>query len=279
MTLDDLPLERSDPMPSSPLPPPPSSSPSPIRWIVLGAAAVVVGGTLAFWWLSRAQPGTATPASTNATDVAVSNRNRPKPQLLDLPPLDASDTLLRKFVSALSQHPQLTKLLATQGLIRSATLATVQIGDGKTPASPLAVLRPAARVGLVGNAATGKVDPATYARWNSDTAALVSIDQHDLAQVYVNVELLFDQAYQELGHPGAKFDEAIVRAIETLRETPLVDQDLILVRKPGVFEHENPTLRTLLPVQKQLLLMGPDNRRKIIDWLETLAKDLDLKLS
>ena len=94
----------------------------------------------------------------------------------------------------------------------------------------------------------------------------------------MNVKLLFDQAYKELGHPSADFDEAIVKAIDTLVETPQVDQDLVLVRKqPGFYEHENQTLRTLQPVQKQFLLLGPDNRRKIIAWLKQIASNLDLK--
>src|SRR5215472_11103038 len=121
MTLDDLPLERSDPRPRPPFPPPAQSSSSPVRWIVLAAVAVILGGGLTLWWLSRAQPGTATPASTAATDVAVVS-NRPKRQNLDLPSLDNSDSFLRPLVAALSQHPMLAKLLATQGLIRGMTL-------------------------------------------------------------------------------------------------------------------------------------------------------------
>jgi hypothetical protein len=277
MAFDDLPLERSDPARPSPIMPPPSAS-SPTRWIVLGAAALVLGAGLAWWWLSRAQPSTVPPAATAATDVAVV-KNRPKSQNVDLPSLDDSDSFLRPLVAALSQHPALARLLATPSLIRNATLATVQIGDGKTPAMPFAVLRPTARLTIIGSAPSGKVDPASYARWDADTAALVSIRPADLAQLYVNVKLLFDQAYKELGHPSADFDEAIVKAIETLRETPQLDQDPVLVRKqPGFFEHENQTLRTLLPVQKQFLLMGQDNRRKIIAWLKLVATNLDLKI-
>ena len=89
---------------------------------------------------------------------------------------------------------------------------------------------------------------------------------------------MFDQAYKELGHPNADFDEAIVKAIDTLGETPLLDQDPVLVNKPGVYEHENQTLRTLLPVQKQFLLMGPENRRKIMGWLKDVAAILTLKV-
>ncbi|HKW03610.1 MAG TPA: DUF3014 domain-containing protein [Vicinamibacterales bacterium] len=277
MAFDDLPLERSDPAPPGPIVPPPPAS-SPTRWIVLGAAAIVLGAGLTWWWLSRAQPNTVSPAATTATEAAVP-RNRPKSQNWDLPSLDASDSFLRPLVAALSQRPELARLLATQGLIRNATLATVQIGDGKTPASPFAVLRPTSRLSIIGNAPTGKIDPATYTRWDGATAALVSIRPADLAQLYVNLGPLFDQAYIELGHPGGKFDEALVKAIDTLTETPLLDQDPVLVRKqPGFYEHENQTLRTLLPVQKQFLLLGPENRRKIIGWLKDVAGNLDLKI-
>jgi hypothetical protein len=276
MAFDDLPLERSDSPPPGPIVPPPPAS-SPTRWIVLGAAAIVLGAGLTWWWLSRAQPNTAPPAATAATEAAVP-RNRPKSQNWDLPSLDDSDSFLRPLVAALSQRPELARLLATQSLIRNATLATVQIGDGKTPAMPFAVLRPTSRLAIIGTAPSGKIDPASYGRWDASTAALVSIRPADLALLYVNVKLLFDQAYKELGHPSADFDEAIVKAIDTLAETPQLDQDPVLVRKqPGFYEHENQTLRTLLPVQKQFLLLGPENRRKIIAWLKLVAGNLDLK--
>ncbi len=249
-----------------------------MRWIVLGAAAIIVGAGLTWWWLSRAQPSTALPAATAATEAAVV-RNRPKSQNIDLPSLDESDSFLRPMVALLSQHPSLARLLATQSLIRNATLATVQIGDGKTPATPFVVLRPTTRLTIIGSGPSGKLDPASYGRWDANTAALVSIAPKDLAQLYVNVKLLFDQAYKELGHPSADFDEAIVKAIDTLTDTPQVDQDPVLVRKqPGFYEHENQTLRTLLPVQKQFLLMGPENRRRIIGWLKEVASNLDLKI-
>ncbi len=278
MTLDDLPLEHSSAPPPEPLAPPPSSS-SPVRWIVLGAAALIVGAVLTLWWLSRAQPGTANPAATAPTEVAVVG-NRPKSQNIDLPSLDDSDSFLRPLVSVLSQHPILAKLLATQSLIRGATLATVQIGDGKTPAAPFAVIRPTTHVAIIGNAPTGKLDASTYARWNSDTDALVSIRPRELAQLYVNVKPLFDQAYRDLGHPNPNFDEAIIKAIETLAETPQVDQEPTLIRKqpPGFYEHEDQTLKALLPVQKQFLLMGPENRHRIVQWLKELARQLDLKV-
>ena len=166
---------------------------------------------------------------------------------------------------------------AVGGLARATTLAVEQIGDGRTPAVPLKVLRPTSRLAIVGEAA-GRIDPRTYARWNDATASLTSINPADAAQLYVNVKPLFDDAYRELGHPGGDFDDSIVRAIQMLQDTPTVPTDPELFRRPGYFEHADATLRGLPPVQKQFLLIGPDNRQKILGWLKRLATVLDLKI-
>jgi len=290
MALHDFPLERP-PAPGrpgllgAPLPPPPAARPSaPTRWVVLGAVAIIAIAVLGWWWMSRARPDSAIPAPTGTTDVAVSSK-RPHPQYPDslLPSLDASDDALRQMIETLSQHPLLTRFMTTKAIARNAVLAIVQIGDGKTPATPLATFKPTARLTIIGNDDSGRIDPASYGRWDSATSSLVNIDTDKLAQVYVNVKPLLDQAYRELGHPNGDFDEALVRAINTLDETPQVPADPMLLPRPNrsrptYYEHNDPALRSLLPVQKQLLLVGPENRRKIMGWLRKLASSLDLKI-
>lgn len=272
MPYDDLPLDRPEPRPSEPVPPPPS----PTRWVLVGAAAVIGVALLALWWMSRAQPHPATPAPTAPTDVAVAPV-RPRQQPLDLPALVDSDALLRDLVAKLSQHPQVTRLLATSGLVRGATLAVVQIGDGKTPSVPLKVLRPETRLQIQGTV-TGPVDPASYARWDAATTALTQINPADAAQVYVNVKDLFDQAYREQGFLNGNFDDAIVRAIVRLSETPTITSDPVLLRRAGFYEHEDAALRTIPPVQRQMLLIGPANRDKVMKWLRELARRLELHI-
>src|SRR6185503_5277477 len=97
MPLEDLPLDRPAPLPAPPGRRTPADPASPRRWVIVGALAVLVGGLLTLWWMSRAQPRTAIPAPTQATDVAVGS-NRPKRQPMSLPKLDDSDTLLRELV-------------------------------------------------------------------------------------------------------------------------------------------------------------------------------------
>jgi hypothetical protein len=203
---------------------------------------------------------------------------RPKPQPITLPALDASDQLLRQLVSTLSQNPALARLLATDGVVRGAALAVVQIGDGRTPADPLKPLRPESHVAITGTA-SGPIDPASYARWSAAVGALTSVSPTDAAQLYVNVKPLFDEAYIDLGHPGGNFDTAITRAIELLASTPDPPAGTTLVRRTNYLDYEDASLRALTPVQKQFILLGPEHRRAVLDWLRQFAAALDLPLN
>ena len=274
MALDnDLPLNRPTPR----LQQPPSRQPSAMQWVLVGIAALVAGGLLAYWWLSRAQPVTAPPPTAMVATEPDAESNRPTRQPIDLPALGESDTLLRSLVSTLSQHPALARFLTTDGLARASALAVVQIGDGRTPDQPLGALRPSSRVQMQGEE-SGPVAPASSARWDPAVAALTSIDPAEAAQLYVNVKPLLDEAYAELGHADGDFDAAIVRAIQTLRATPVPDEPPTLVNRQGIFEYADPRFEALKPVQKQFLLLGPDNQRQMLTWLDRLATSLDLSL-
>ena len=274
MAYEEPPLART-PNPRAVAPPPETGSPT--RWVVVAALAVAAGAGLAFGWMTRAQPDEVALGPTAATDGAVIS-HRPKRQPMELPTLDNSDEIFRGAVAVLSKHPTLARLMATDGLVRATALAVVQIGDGKTPVIPLKVLRPSTRIAIIG-AEQGRVDAVTsYPRWNGATNALLSVRPADAAQLYVNVKDLFDAAYAELGHPGGNFDEAIERAVAMVVKTPQPADPPELLRRPNYFEHTDPALRSLRPVQKQVILFGPENQARLTNWLRQLATALDLKV-
>src|SRR5580765_2159801 len=158
MAFDDLHLDR----PPAPRRAPARSATS--RWVILGAGTIIAGALLALWWLGHAQPPPAALPPTTATE-SVRPPTRPERQPLQLPALVDSDAMLRDLFAALSRNPVLARLLAQRGIVRAAALAVVQIGDGKTPAVPLALLRPNEHVSINGGA-VGRVDPDSYARWD-----------------------------------------------------------------------------------------------------------------
>ena len=226
--------------------------------------------------MTRAQPDQIPPGPTTATEGAVTS-HRPQREPWDLPTLDNSDEIFRDAVAVLSKNPTLTRLMATEGLVRATALAVIQIGDGKTPDVPLKVLRPSTRIAIVGTE-QGRVDPASYPRWNIATSALLSVRPTDAAQLYVNVKDLFDAAYAELGHPNGNFDEAIERAVGMVVRTPQPTEPPELLRRPNYFEHTDAQLRSLRPVQKQVILFGSENQARLTNWLRQLATALDLKV-
>jgi hypothetical protein len=246
------------------------------RWIIVGLVALGLGSVTYFWWTSRARSIAAPPAATSETHVAVGS-HRPKRQPMEIPPLDLSDALVRDVVSKLSNSPILERLLATKDLVRTAALTVEMISDGKTPTVPLRPIRPAMRL-AISNDDSGHITAASYARWDAAATTLTAIRPNEAAQCYVNIKELFDAAYRELGHPDQSFDTAIVRAIQELRDTPEIKTEPTLVRKPGYFEHADPALAALPPVQKQFLLIGAENRTRVLDWLKAFAAALDLKI-
>lgn len=273
MAHDDLPLHIA-PRGGPSIPPlPPDPPPSPTRWVIVGAGVVIVGALLTLWWMGRAQLDPTSLAPTGPTEGELAKR-RPKEQPLELPPLGQSDPLIRELAATLSRHPLLARLAATPSVVRAIVLAVVQIGDGKTPAKALTALEPPGQLTLSAN----RIDPATYARWNGAVTALTSVNPADGAQVYVNVKRIFDEAYAELGYPNGDFDQAIIRAIRTLDATPTPAPDAVVLQRPTYAEYDDPALRGLLPVQKQLLLIGPEHRRAVTRWLHELARNLDLKI-
>jgi len=270
MALDDLRFEHAVERP----PEPPASRAGILRWIAVAIAGLLAGSLLTFWWMSRAQPPTTAPASTTPAEGVVGSK-RPTRQVMPLPSLGASDTLLTDLISAVSRHPAIVRWLATPGLIRSGVLAVVQVGDGRTPAVPLKALQPETRVQVAG-AADGVVDAASYRRWEPAVRGLLSIEPAAAAQIYVNIKPLLDEAYQELGYPNGNFDDAVTRALRVLADTTLAPEPPRLLRRPNYFEYEDATLRSMVPVQKQFRLIGPDNRRQVMAWLRQVATALDL---
>lgn len=270
MSFEHHPLDRP------PVPRRPPATQSTSRWVTLAAGTVIAGTLLALWWMANAQSPPAPLAPTTASEAARVPA-RPQRQPLELPTLLDSDAMLRDLVISLSREPLLARALAPKGIIRAATLAVVQIGDGKTPVVPLAGFRPATHVTIDGGA-EGRVAPSSYTRWNSAVRALTQVNATDAAQVYVNIKPLFDEAYHELGYPDGDFDDAIVRAIRILNGTPDLEADPILLMRPAYFEHQDPALRSLPPVQKQLLLTGREHRKQVLAWLKQFANALELKI-
>ncbi len=261
---------------------PASHSPaSPPRWPIAAAAALViillalaVGG----WYLrrSRSLPQQTTPRAANEP-AATPAPTRPlggEGEDIELPPLGDTDPMVRMLVGRLSTHPAVTSWLATDGLIRNATLTVQNVAAGETPARHLRRIAPQGAFAVRAEGADLFVDPRSYGRYNWLADAVASLDTEGSARLYSTLKPRVEEAYAELGSPDTRFDAALERAIVVLLETPVVEGDVRLVTRGAMYAYADARLEDLSPAQKQLLRTGPRNTRLIQAKLREIARAL-----
>lgn len=272
--LPDFELHRTTSEPDAPTPPPPR--PAGV-WIAVALLIVAAGaaGYIAFVWRQRAVPArTASPASA----AAASSASPPlggKGDPMTLPPLDASDTLVRTLIQALTESPAVMTWLPTNGLIRNFTVAVANIADGPTPAKHLKVLRPPAPFRIVARDGNTLVDPRSHDRYATMADAIASVNPAGAAKLYATLKPRIEDAQRDLGSADS-FDRTLERAIVALLSTPATDGSERLKPKGIGYGYVDERLESLTPAQKQLLRMGPRNVRVIKTKLREIAAALGI---
>jgi len=248
--------------------------PGPLLWGAVGV--LLLGGLVGLVWFLR--PGT--PSAPPASPSAVASITPPPASAtpLVLPPLDGSDILVRQIAAGLSRHPLLASWLAQNDLVRLMAAAVVNVAEGDSPRSHLALLapkRPFAALPRRGERLV--IDPASYARYDVVGDAFESVDAAATAAAYRATEPLFEAAYRELGHPEGGFSRVLDKALANLAAVPVVEGDVSVIRVVKaivLYEYVDERLESLSVPQKHLLRMGPRNVARIRAKIQELAEAL-----
>lgn len=240
------------------------------RWIwiaaVLALIVVAVGGYL-FSRRREPAPPTAQAVEAPATPSPLGSERL----AVEVPPLNASDALVRELVRQLSGHPLVAAWLARDGLIRNFTVVVSNIAEGATPAKHVTVLRPTARFQIVERGDALYLDPQSYERYSELAGAFASLNPADAAKLYTTLKPRIDEASAELGTSGS-FDATLERAIVQLLQTPVVTTPIRVQPAGGIgYAYSDDRLEALTASQKQLLRMGPDNVRMVQKQLREMA--------
>ncbi len=193
-----------------------------------------------------------------------------------VPPLDETDALVRKLVSALSSHPQVAAWLATEDRIRNFALVVTNIAEGKTPARSLRTLRPSSPFRVTERSGDLYLDPRSYERYAGLADALASIDPAGAARLYATLKPRIEEAHRDLGNPEQPFDRVLERAIVLLLKTPIEEGPLQVEPRGIVYGFADEDLEDLTPAQKQLLRMGPRSARTVQSTLRAMALALGI---
>jgi hypothetical protein len=258
------------------------AAPRPTRpaglWIIVAMliAAAAVAAYFALAWRPRPAPTQTAPSAPTAPATVPPTSLGGSGEPITLPPLDASDTLVRTLVQALSESSAVMAWLPTNGLIRNFTVVVANIADGATPARHLSVLRPRSPFRIVEQDGIATVDPRSYDRYARIADAIGSIDPAGAARLYGTLKPRIEEAHRDLGSPDPSFDRTLERAIVALLNTPVVEGPIRL-RPTGIgYGYADERLESLTAAQKQLLRMGPRNVRIIKARLREIALALGI---
>src|SRR4051812_36892381 len=240
-----------------------SSAPAvgPTVAVVLLIVAVGAAIYVAFRWQPTHAPSTALSPAAPAVTAATPALGAPG-DAVTIPPLDASDSVVRTLVQALTESPAVMAWLPTNGLIRNFTVVVANIADGPTPAKHLKVLRPAAPFRIVSRDGGIFVDPRSYDRYATIADAIASVNAAGAANLYATLKPRIEDAQRDLGSADS-FDRTLERAIVILLNTPAIDGSERLKPKGIGYGYADERLESLTPAQKQLLRMGPRHVRVV----------------
>jgi len=237
--------------------------------IALVAVAIVLAGLIWFFWL-RDRTGGEPPPPAEPMPAAAVETAEPEPEL-ELPPLDASDALVREMVAGVSGNPVLASWLVNEELVRRFVAAAVSVAAGDVPASQLRFMAPAEGFRERRSGARVVLDPESYDRFDRMVGAFLSLDTAGSAELFERIEPLAQEAYRDLGYPDGDFREVLGKAIRHLLRTPRVSGAIELVPKVESFEFADSDLEALSDAQKQLVRIGPDNTARIQAKLRELG--------
>jgi hypothetical protein len=103
---------------------------------------------------------------------------------------------------------------------------------------------------------------------------LRSTDTQRLVATYVRYYPLFQQSYENLGHPPQYFNDRVIEVIDRLLDTPDVRGPIALTQPNVQYEFADPKLESLSAGQKMLIRMGSDNAKSVKDKLRELRSAL-----
>jgi hypothetical protein len=268
--LDDLRIQRT-PEPAVPQPTRSRGALWAIGALLVAALAAVY--VLLIWNRDAGRPAGDTTAV--ATETVQAQPLGGTPENIELPPLDATDSLVREMLSALSSHPRLMGWLATDSLIRGFTVAVDTVAAGSTPAGQLPVLKPSGSFAVAEAGEDAVIDPASYARYDSLADGFASLDPAGLAKVYGTLKPRIEEAYRER-FVGTSFDARLERAIIVLLQTPDVPADVAVEPRGIGYAFADPKLEGLSGAQKHLLRTGPRNVALVKSRLREIALALGI---
>jgi len=261
------------------------------KYLLLALAVIAVGGLL--WRTTQDKSEPAPPAVAVAkvaanpdllppaediparpAPVATVVLEAPAEPVAALPSLADSDAMVREQLSTTAAGPLFDRLLQQPGLVQQVTALIDGFSRGLVLRKLLPIDPPGAAFSVVEQDGQVQMNPAGYSRFNDLVEAIAALDTTVLVDSFHTMRPLYEQAYGLLGFNPDEFDNAVIRTLDWILATPEIEGPIALTRKSVLYQFADPQLEGLVPLQKQLLRMGPENIRRIKLQAQALREGL-----
>ena len=184
-----------------------------------------------------------------------------------LPGLDDSDASVREWLSDAIGRDAVERFLVRDSVVRKL-VATVDNLPRKKLDVRVRAVRPFEGLFPVERAGEDMfLGPVTYARYEPFMQIVRVIDPDKVADLYVRVYPLLQQAYEELGYPGRQFHVRVLEAIDDALAAPEIEKPIRLVQPHVFYEFADADLEARSAGQKILMRIGPQHEAVIKEKL------------
>jgi hypothetical protein len=226
------------------------------------AVVIVVAGVAAFIYqkMKTIEPP-APPVAEAPPQPAEPAVRHPLPQdssAVPLPPLAQSDDAIGGALAALWGDAA-RELFRMNGFIQRVVATVDNLPRAKVAMRVMPVNSTPGLFRTIGNGADHTVRPDNAARYAPYVALVRGADTAQVVALYVKFYPLFQQAYEELGYPGAYFNDRLVQVIDHLLAAPDMPPDVRLVQPKVFYEFADADLEKRSAGEKVMMRIGREN--------------------
>ncbi len=185
--------------------------------------------------------------------------------------IDGSDQQVREAAGELS--PTVADWLVPQHQVRKWVAMIDQMAGFRLPNKNLPGQYPKEPFLVIKTEKGIANDPGNYRRWDPLVSAVTALNPKKVAIYYKKWSPFLESSYNELGNPQS-FDNQLRATIEHLLIVEPIPVDTELRRPKVFYEYADPVLENADPLSKWMWRLGPENMKKLQDWLKRLESYL-----
>lgn len=195
-----------------------------------------------------------------------------------LPPLNDSDQFAYQKAVDIADGMTIQPILNDKNLVRQFVVFVDNLSEGEVARNASPIKGPTEKFTVSDVSNKTYIDPDSYHRYDIYADFLSGLNEKQLFTTYKQMSPLFNEALAELGYNDTHFDDRMLKAIDLMLATPVINTPIEVNGVSVNYKFVDPKLEALAGPQKLLIRMGPDNTRKVkaaLRRLETQLKQQD----